>query len=97
MSGTANSPLGPQPDYYRISQYHQGLADETLKIPNTPSFNRDRSILEALERLNAAVERLDGKLDTAVQRLDGKLDATIHRLDGLDTKINHLVEQQKIR
>jgi hypothetical protein len=66
MASNTFLPSGPQPDYHRMSQLHEDLANKTRKIPNAPQFRTGREILDTLTELEKAFNRLK-------QRLNGKL------------------------
>jgi hypothetical protein len=80
IAQTTNYLPGPQPNYHRLGQIHRKLADELIKMPNTPQSDIGRTLdrmNEKLNEINTAVQRLDGKIDTAVQQLDRKIDRKI--------------------
>jgi hypothetical protein len=60
MAELVDNPLGPQPDFYRVSQAHRDLADEMQKLPNIPQLYTVNTILAAINK----------KQDIVIQRLD---------------------------
>ena len=61
----------------------QALNDELASQMITPTILRDelRPIREHLDRLDAHIVRLDGKIDALGERLDGKIDMVESKLE----------------
>jgi hypothetical protein len=101
MAGTTNHPLGPQPDFLRMSQIQHEFANEMTKFSNTPRFDPNNAILQTLQGLDEKFDMLNGKIDTAVQQLNGKIDAAVQqfnrRFDEFGERLDKLDKRQQIR
>jgi hypothetical protein len=88
MAGVMDNSANRQPDFGRVSQYHQGIAEEMQYIQNIPQFNAGTAILDRLEVMstdfNGKFDVLNGKFDA----LNGKFDVLNGKVDTLDTKVN---------
>ena len=72
MAEPSNHPLGPQPDLLRISQSHYDLGDEMRKFLNTPQFDNNDRVSNALEQLTMTTQQTSTtvqQLSTTVQQL----------------------------
>lgn len=81
-----NDPLGPQPDFIRMSELQHSLADEMSKIPNTPQFDAGNAILQALHRI-----------ETKLDSLETKVNSLGIEVDGLKNEVNEVKNQQRSR
>jgi len=62
MAGLAHNPLGPlgpQPDFQRMSQLQHEYANEVGKIANVPQFQGGNAILAALIQINTRLGVID--------------------------------------
>jgi type VII secretion effector (TIGR04197 family) len=76
--------LGPQPDIPLMSQYHHRIGDEWQKFMNTPQFDANNSVSNALQQLNTTVQQLSTtvqQLSTRITHMDTKIDTVIQRMD----------------
>jgi hypothetical protein len=97
MAELVDNPLGPQPDFQRIGQAYQSLADEMQKISNIPQFNAVDIILAAFnEKFDIMIRRLD-RLDERMDGLGRRMDGLGRRMDGLGRQMDGLETQQQTR
>jgi hypothetical protein len=97
MAELVDNPLGPQPDFQRVSQAYQSLADEMQKISNIPQLNAVDTILAAFnEKFDIVIRRLD-RLDERMGGLERQMGGLERQMNGLERQMNGLERQQQTR
>jgi len=91
-------PLGPQPNFARISEHHQQMSEhhqtlstEFSNCPNMPAIAAGDQILAAIADNTQRLDALTVELNGTNQRLDAlivALNVSNQRLDGIDQKLN---------
>jgi len=84
-------PLGPQPNFVRISEHHQQMSEhhqtlstEFSNFRNIPAFSAGDQILAGLAGLIAAINGINQRLDGLTVPITG----INQRLDGIDQRLN---------
>ena len=97
MASTTINLLGLQPDFLRLSQIHNEIANEMIKFPNIPRFDPHNAILQTLEGLSRKFDTLSERINTVTQQLNRKIDTVNKKIDTITQRMDTLETRQQAR
>ena len=59
-----------QPDFNRVAQNMQAIADDVRLLPHIPAIDQGNQILEQLRLMNRRFDIMDERFDGVYERLD---------------------------